>query len=369
MTPSNTNSGITVLRQGVDTLYYSIYGTLKSGVVVVLDESKKLAQESQDGDWSLSPLPPFDGVTPLIHASGVKYYEWHCRSDDVTATIRKPGKSPMPAAIVRVSAQALARLGGGGLVAAALAETWLRPLFEDDGSYRAVVKRVDLAADFQGWAPQISDLAENGPIVKRADGLDLHFGECNALETIAAGRSTDIRLNLYNKARQAKKKGLLWVFDQWDATGCYNASQDVFRLEYQFGRNFLHERGIETLDDLRVQLGALWKYGMGWFSYRTPNLADAEHRYRWPVAPHWMALTPWQLAVADELPRVKVVRPKYHRLVAGLAGYLTSAMAITEEDDPLVALDRVISWRGHAAMGRQLAAKRVRYAGFTMGAA
>ncbi len=369
MTPSNTNSGVIVLQQGLDTLLFSVYGNLKPEYLDLLQAGKLAAQESDTGDWALSPLPAFDGAVPLIHASGVKYHEWLCRSQDVTVTIAKPGKSPRPAAIVRVSAETLWRMGGGGMVAAALAEHWLRPIFDDDQAYRVVVKDAHLATDFQGWRPEITDLAYNGPIVKRADGLDPHLGERNELETIAAGRSKELRVSLYNKALQAKKTGRSWVFDLWDATGRYDAALGTWRLEYQFGRAFLHDRGIETLDHLRDQLGALWLYGMGWFSFRTPNPADATHPYRWPVAPHWVALTPWHLADAVELPRVKVVRPKYRRLASGLAGYLTSTMAITGTENPYEAIRVVMDAKGRHDFDKLLRAKQERYAGFTMDAA
>ncbi len=369
MTPSKTNAGVTVLQQGLDTLLFSIYGTLRPEYLDLLNAGKLAAQQSETGDWSLSPLPAFDGTALLVHASGVKYYDWVSRSQDLTVTIRKPGKSPMPAAIVRVAAETLWRMGGGGMVAAALAEHCLRPIFEDDGVYRVVVKAAHLATDFQGWRPEITDLAYNGPIVKRADGLDPHLGERNELETIAAGRSKEIRVSLYNKGRQAKKTGRSWVFDLWAATGRYDPTQDTWRNEFQFGRAFLHDRGIETLDQLRDQMAGLWEYGMGWFSFRTPNPADATHPYRWPVAPHWAALTPWALAEAVELPRVKVVRPKYRRLAAGLAGYLTSTMAITGTQNPYEAIRVVMDAKGREDFDKLLQAKQERYAGFTMDAA
>jgi hypothetical protein len=369
MNPSNANSGVMVLQQGIDTLLFSVYGNLRPEYLEVLNAGKLAAQQSATGDWAASSLPVFDGVAPLVHASGVKYYDWLCRSQDVSVTIRKPGKSPMPAAIVRVSAETLWRMGGGGMVAAESAQHWLRPIFEDDDVYRVVVKDVHLATDFQGWRPEITDLAYNGPIVKRADGLDPHLGERNELETIAAGRSKELRVSLYNKGLQAKKTGRCWVFDLWDATGRYDPTRDTWRNEFQFGRAFLHERGIETLDQLRDQLGALWQYGMGWFSFRTPNPADAAHPHRWPVAPHWAALTPWALAEAVELPRVKVVRPKYRRLASGLAGYLTSTMAITGTENPYEAIRVVMAAKGYEDFDKLLRAKQERYAGFTMDAA
>jgi hypothetical protein len=89
---------------------------------------------------------------------------------------------------------------------------------------------------------------------------------------------------------------------------------------------------------------------------------------------------------AEALPRVKVVRPRLQRLSAGLTGYLTSVMAITGLDSASDALDAALDMVcaakvplgfedgrlqggrvGTELLDKKLAAKRLRYAGFTMG--
>jgi hypothetical protein len=371
MAPSNpisVLSGVRVLQQGIDSIWLNVYGSLREDVALCLDLAKENAQASEEGDWSLSPLPPFDGTTPLVHASGVRYYDWHCRSEDITVTLRKPGRSPLPAAVVRVSAQALWRLGGGGRQAVELAGDYLRPLFEE-GSYEVRVKRVDLATDFQGWAPGVGDLAG---VVRRADSLDVHWGEGDAIETIAAGRSKVVRVSLYHKSLQVRKAGLGWVESKWSAVEGYVPSLPVWRLEYQFGREFLHERKVEALADLWPVLPALWAYGVGWFSVRTPNPGDPDHRERWTITPAWQALSTWRDEASEKLPKVAVVRPKLRRLCAGGVGYLTSVMAVLETLDPAEALEKMIAVvrakKGVEGLERVLAYKQARYAGFTMGA-
>jgi hypothetical protein len=251
-----------------------------------------------------------------------------------------------------------------------------------------------LASDFQGYVPVLADL-EN--VVSRA-GDEEYFDEEKGddavfrdrkkrLTGVASGKSNNLRLNFYDKVLQVQKKGLSWVFDLWERCAGYEAGAATWRNEFQFGRGFLHDRGIETLDDFLAAVPALWAYGMAWYSFRVSSEADS-NRSRWAVAAWWYKLSTWGVVHDAELPRVKVVRPRLRRLAAGLAGYLTSFMAVSEhqsyEDALAAALDVVcaaevplgfeddgllrVARAGVAVLDRKLAAKRLRYAGFTMGA-
>jgi len=321
-----------------------------------------------------------------MHASGIKGYDYLCRSDDVEVNLRRPSKSPRPSVVVRVSAQALARMGDGGKAATLLAADWLRTIFEDD-SYVVTVSKVHLATDWQGHIPQLADL-EN--VVKRAgdrpnlddEMLDaetmLPFGHIEAhrsrgrvLTGIHAGVSTNLRLNCYDKTRQSAVKKLDWVGELWALNPRYNVRVSTWRNEFQFGRDFLHKRGIETIADLFANLGALWGYGMGWYSFRDPSSTDS-NRSRWAVAGFWQSLSTWGGFEAEPLAKVSVVRPKFRAMCAGTVGYITSLMALAEVDSPYDALgwalEIVASNKGFDCVDRVVAEKRQRYSGFTMGA-
>ncbi len=118
---------VVVLHQSLDTLFLNYYGALRDDVVECLAMAKEDAQSSYAGE-AASPLPPFDGVTPRMQDSGVKYYEWRLFSRDVTVTIARPSRSKRPNAVVRVSSECLHRLGYEA--AARLAAGYLLPLFE-----------------------------------------------------------------------------------------------------------------------------------------------------------------------------------------------------------------------------------------------
>jgi hypothetical protein len=369
---------VRVLQQGIDTLVLNIYGTLKEDWIETLAMAKEDAQASP-GERALSPLPPFDGTTPLMRSTGRPYYEWVATSPDVDVKIRKPSTaSHRPVAVVRVSSEALWRLGRGGRSAALLASIWLQSIFKEAG-YRVQVSRADLATDYQGHIPQRADLQH---VVKRAahtehtipaDGDDetaTHWDRANRLTGFSSGRSTNIRASGYDKSREIKVSGKPWFRDLWARSAGYRADLPVWRMEIQCGRGFLGKRGIETVDDLLAQLAALWRYGTAWYSFRQPGVADT-NRSRWPVAAWWLALTPWRTEDAGELPKLAVVRPRYDRLVSGFVGYLTSMMAITGIDLPALALDAAIrtatlGGTETAKIEASLAAKHLRYANFTM---
>jgi hypothetical protein len=367
---------VRVLQQGIDTLVLNVYGTLKEDWLETLAMAKEEAQAAP-GEMALSPLPPFDGTTPLMRSTGRPYYEWVAISPDVDVKIRKPSAaSHRPVAVVRVSSEALWRLGRGGRSAALLASVWLQPIFKEDG-YRVQVSRVDLATDYQGHVPQRDDLQH---VVKRAghtehvaDGDDetaTNWDRGNRLTGFNAGRSTNVRASGYDKSREINVSGKAWFRDLWGRSAGYRADLPVWRMEFQCGRAFLGKRRIETVDDLLLHLAALWRYGMAWYSFRQPGGADT-NRSRWPVAAWWLALTPWRTEDGGELPKLAVVRPRYDRLVSGFVGYLTSMMAISGLDSPSHALDAALhtatlGGTETAKIEASLAAKHLRYANFTM---
>jgi hypothetical protein len=386
------NPPVRILHQGIDSIWLNIYGQIKEEWPELLAWAKEDAQNS-DSERADSPLPPFDGAVPEMWSTGLPYYEWHLSSLDVDVSIRKPSKrSRRAAATIRVSAECLWRMGDGGFRATLLAAAWLMPLFDDRG-YRVQVGRAHIASDFQGYSPELADMLT---VVKRAgdeayidDGeeensITGHRNRANRLTGISAGKSNNVRLNLYDKVLQVRQKGLTWVRDLWDRCEGYISDAEVWRAEFQFGREFLRDRKIETIDDLREKIGGLWADGLRWYSFRTPS--GDTNRSRWSVAGWWSALSTWQSKDAGELPKVKVVRPKWERIAKCFAGYAATAMAITGINDPAAALVAAIEAAeaahdplryvdgGHLRysreswpmMERKLAAKRRQYQGFTM---
>ncbi len=364
---------ITLLQQGVDTIVFSVYGELKEDVALCLEMAKEDAQAAPAGA-ALAPLPPFAGVTPLMQATGAKFFEWRALSQDITVVIAKPSRSKRPKAQIRVSSECLWRLGRGGVVAAELAEHYLRSSFQEEG-YRVQVSGGHAATDYQGYDLCLED---RRGIVKRPrslgdvaehDGELMWWGVRSECQSIAAGRSNRIRINLYDKSREIGVSGKEWFRDLWERREGYDPAEKVWRVEFQFGREFLHDRRIETLADFLGALPGLWRYAVNWFSFRDPNPNDT-HASRWPVSAWWASLSTWGFSEDEALPKVKQVRPRFVRICEGGYGYITTAMALTGADSPYEALERMLqavrSKKGDVGMHAALEGKRLRYGGFTM---
>jgi hypothetical protein len=109
---------------------------------------------------------------------------------------------------------------------------------------------------------------------------------------------------IYDKAREVKRSGKLWFEDLWSGNG-WDGAEVVWRVEFRFKREFLHElkvdrlyHGVENAMDLPGRLMDLWAYAAGhagggadgwpdgWLRLVVPRVDDTT-RSRWPVHPVW----------------------------------------------------------------------------------
>jgi hypothetical protein len=352
----------------------NIYGDLAEDMLLCLEMAKEDAQNSPIRE-DLSPLPPFLGGNLLMQPKGVRHYDFLAESDDITVQLKGPKGLPLPAMVVRLSSACLWRLGGGGWVAIDAVVAWAREVFPAGCEVR--VSHFHQCGDVQGWVPS---LAELGGIVKRADDLDIFDDEGNqfedeglryrlakadTLQGVAAGRSNRLRASVYDKTKEIKRSGKEWFRDVWAQDPAYDPERPVWRTEFMYGREFLHKHRIETVEDLRAQQDALWRYGLAWFSWREQQAGDLAHPQRWPVIAAWAALAGSRPASAA-LPVVRLAAPKLLRLSQGAYGYLSTIMAMTQETDEEAALARLLAivrlQKGAEGMREVLAKKRQRYA-------
>jgi hypothetical protein len=295
---------------------------------------------------------------------------------------KKPTRFKVAPMVVELSSALLWRLGGGGWPAADAVVTWAREVFP--GGCEVRVSLFHQCADLQGWVPGLADL---GGIVKRADtlqvygehgqeyqedGLAYRLAKGDTLETVAAGRSNRLRASVYDKTKELRKSGKEWFRDVWSQHAGYNPDLPVWRAEFQYGRELLHRCRVETLDDLRAQQDALWRYGLAWFSWRERQAADLAHPQRWPLVPAWVALEKSRPA-SEALPLARVVAPKLKQLAQMADGCLSSFMAISGETDAVVALARLQAivrlQKGAEGMRKVLEKKRQRYPSTSGGSA
>jgi hypothetical protein len=74
---------------------------------------------------------------------------------------------------------------------------------------------------------------------------------------------------IYDKAREVKRSGKMWFEDLWSGNG-WDGDGAVWRVEFRFKREFLHElkvdglyHGVEDATDLPARLMDLWAYAAG----------------------------------------------------------------------------------------------------------
>jgi hypothetical protein len=148
---------------------------------------------------------------------------------------------------------------------------------------------------------------------------------------------------LYNKIQEIVHSGKTWAMNLWLPMG-WKPGQDVWRLEFEFKREFLKGRGLTCLDDVLGNLNGLWNYATTeWLRLTVPNVLDST-RARWPTHELWntLALVDWNSEQGALLDKCTTARnPTELRLITVVLGAMTSYMALHNIDDRNEAIDQL----------------------------
>ncbi len=199
------------------------------------------------------------------------------------------------------------------------------------------VSEVHLCADVLGWevsscAWQDTFLSRARRRVDRAATADTDVIAGGAAVAVVSGRKlatlefgshgSPLSCVIYNKTQEIRQKSRekVWFHDLWrrvkqdDGSPVWDGKSDVWRVEFRFKREALHElkeegvfHGIEEANDLPERLEALWTYGVGHLGGGADGLPDGWLRFavpsadsnmaRWSVHPAWSLL---QAAFCEE---------------------------------------------------------------------
>lgn len=338
--PDNSNhlppDSFQLLRRCVDSLYLSIPGDLSPDSLRLLE---LLKQKAQNPNPLIQSQAQYQLGTHVFEVKdkGTGLFPFVLEDNAYRIQIARTTKN-LPMAYVKVSAEYLAFLGPEAVLDEL--KSLLAELGELAGSN--TVSRVDLAVDFMtsyrvhAW--------DTSSWVTRASKIDAHVSD-QAFTGWSVGMGGHLACRLYDKVRECLHRGKDWPMKLWP-TELWTPGQQVWRLEFEFKREFLGEMGLTSLQTVLDNLDGLWQYATTkWLRLCVPNEADST-RSRWPIHPLWSHLSAvsWDSINLEPLLRkFKTTRgPDERRMCAAVFGSLASYMAIHQIDDKHAALEGLI---------------------------
>lgn len=338
--PHNSNTvlpdGFRLLRLAVDSLYLSYPGELHDATFSALQRLKTYAQ-SEHLDQLANAQYPIGSHIFEVKDRGTGMFPFILVDNAYRIQLSRPGKK-LPMAYVQVSAEYLAYKSPKDV------QDELQVLLSELGllSGYNVVSRIDLAADFS--TPVIMDSWHRSAWVCRA--TEIHsYAKDQVFTGWTIGMGGVIGCRLYNKIKEIVHSGKAWAMDLWLPMG-WQPGEDVWRLEFEFKRDFLKERGLGSLDTVLDNLNGLWSYATNeWLRLTVPNEADST-RSRWPTHHLWTALASinWDAPPGVVLDKYSNTRtPTELRLITVVLGALTSFMAMYKIDNRTEAIDQLVA--------------------------
>ncbi len=206
---------------------------------------------------------------------------------------------------------------------------------------RVVPSRCDLAADFEMPNGITSEFLRMHRVCKSRKFTP--YEEDDRLETCYFGKKgSDLLFRIYNKsleiARGRYEKA--WFFEEvWRVP----ITSTVWRVEGQIRRAILRKFGVNSIDDLKRSLNALWQYlTTEWLSFR---LLDDSNTARRTVHPWWLAVQQCAALFGSFSELVRANAPGepadaawYVRRMAGLCTGYAAAAGILDRNDALDAI-------------------------------
>jgi hypothetical protein len=383
-----------VVNAGVDTLVLNAFYTDERGrpckrdldpsLWQQLDAWKRAAQETHEE--CPTTLMFEDAMLHMCpNGAGQGQWPWMLKTKDITLYVS--GGHWNGIASVRFSSQFLWSCQGM-LDAIVSAQVFLDELFKEEMFLQ--VSSIDLCVDVAGWE-DVERLDRASNFVSRSRKRGLHeesdwAGEVKSRDYAMGLRRTGydfardkkassaLSCRMYDKSREIEKSGKEWFVDLWCAHGWSEDDGGVWRVEFSFKREALHELqqentshevvfwGVEDAYELSDRLAVLWAYAAGqvdggpdglpdgWLRCVVPS--DDKNRSRWPTHPVWQLIQAAFLDPMEVPPQFgKIVRKRWedHNINKGIEaviGYLTSlaAWAGGELAEDGVDLSVVLHW-------------------------
>ncbi|HEC73013.1 MAG TPA: hypothetical protein ENI26_01425 [Methylophaga aminisulfidivorans] len=298
---------------------------------------KSLAQSDISERVALAQIELADQLFK-VHERGSKLFSFVIQNNSYRISLAKLGALRAPLAYVQISSELLTKKPLLDIV------TELSTIINLLGnvSEEAAISRVDLCADFT-TDYHLFDI-EDSDWVTRADDIQNHSNKRRYTGT-TIGAGGDVSARLYNKTVEMQKKPRLYLQDLHRLMG-WDEKRDIWRLEFQFKRDFLRELDIRYVSDLESSLAGLWQYAtVKWLRHTIPNDFDSTQS-RWPVSEWWLSMQTADWGEGEALSRKPLDKghiPSDRTLfVNGISGF-TSFMAREGVLDPYEAITAYLS--------------------------
>ncbi len=342
---------IKLVGYGVDTLILNVRYTDKNGQPVKQELDEKLAGELDDlqaeaSKNEMAMISPwsFLGVSLFMEPHGAgRQWRWLLTSRLLNLTVSRGTFNDLIAQ-VRFSSEFLWSQAWCG-DALYKVHSFLMSIFGE--FIHLQLSEVHLCADVVGYdfsqcnyETQFVTRVRKNEAIYGADSVAL---DCHRVSTLAFSKHrSPISCSIYNKTLEIKQKsGKTWFYDLWRTNG-WDETADVWRVEFRFKREFLHQVGIEWAYDILGEMKRLWEYAAGcvaggedglpdgWLRYVLPS-EDDTNRSRWAVHPAWVVV---QAAFTDDgenglgsLVRKRIRERNLERGVTSTIGYVSTLAA------------------------------------------
>jgi hypothetical protein len=145
------------------------------------------------------------------------------------------------------------------------------------------INRVDLSVDLLLENPITLDFLMKYRVP--SDVKHSHHMKGNELETFYHGSpKADVKVRIYDKTKEILESHKMWFHDVWKC----EATENVWRIEYQIRRKFLHSNKINTFEELLEKVADIWAY----VTEKTLSLRlhDDSNTTRRSIHPFWSAV-------------------------------------------------------------------------------
>lgn len=319
-------SEVKILRFGVDSLYVSYQGNLHPYIDQQLSELKKLAQADRQGEQAKAQFVIGDHLFE-VKDKGSSMFSYVLEDNAFRIQLSRPDKS-VPMAYIKISSEYLTHK------LPADSEKHLYELLSQLGDIESVahVSRIDMFVDFVSL--QNMEAWTREAWVTRAGSVNAYSVD-NRFTGWAIGLGGVIAARLYNKLLELIKSNKGYLIPLWQAAG-WKEGEPIWRLEFEFKRDFLKQKGLITLGEILSNLNGLWSYATTeWLKLTLPN-PDDQTRARWPIHPMWQALSAvdWETSGGELQSRFSNARtPNQNSALDRAFSGLTTYMAINKQSD------------------------------------